>query len=143
MRESIRRCARYAVLFCSPSGRSRMAESFCRCPPRYLPCDLLWEIREQYGTGALFAGEAVLFGWCFAFALLSDLYSVRFPVAGGALGFLCCTAAFGMCREDPCRAILKYVYLVCTFLCGGLWLITACFLWLFEHIPMSLKTEKR
>ena len=120
MRESVRRCARYAILFCPPSGRSRMAESFCRRMPRYLPCDLLREIRERYGIGALFTGEAVLFGWSFAFTFLSDLYSVRFPAEGSALGFLCCAAAFGLCREGSFRAVLKYGYLVCALFCGFL-----------------------
>ena len=120
-----------------------MSESFCRRMPRYLPCDLLREIRERYGIGALFTGEAVLFGWCFAFTFLSDLYSVRYPAEGSALGFLCCAAAFGLCREGPFRAVLKYGYLVCALFCGGPWLVTACFLWLFEHIPTALKTEKR
>ncbi|MBR6706599.1 MAG: hypothetical protein IKI84_07970 [Clostridia bacterium] len=80
MRESVKQCARYAVLLYSPSGRYQIAESFCLRMPRNLPCDLLWEIRERYGSGALFVGEGIQFGWCLAFELLLDLYSARFPV---------------------------------------------------------------
>ena len=80
MSDIIRQCAKYAGLFYDPAGRYRIAESVCRRPPKYLPCDLLTEIRKQFGAGALLAADAVLFGWCLAAALLSDLLSARFPV---------------------------------------------------------------
>ena len=134
MRETLRQCARYAVLFCFPSARFQIAEGICRRMPLYLPCDLLQAVKERYGTGALLAAEAILFGWCFAFALVLDLYSGRHFPAGGILGFLCCAAAFTLCGEDRSRFLIKICYLLCTLSLGGSWLIAAGFLLVFERV---------
>ena len=139
MRDIFRQCAKYAVLFYSPVGRFQIAEGFCRRPPRYLPCDLLQEIKDRYGTKALFAADAILFGWCFAFTLLLDLLSARLFMVRGILGFFCCAAAFCLCGEDWDRFLMKLCYLVFSFVCGGSWFVAAGFMLAFEHLTMEPK----
>lgn len=135
MRDTLRQCAKYAMMFYSPAGRFQIAERFCGRTPRYLPCDLLREIRERHGLGGLFAADAILFGWCFAFTFVLDLLSARLFALKSILGFFCCAAAFSLCGEDRSRALLKVCYLAFALLNGGSWCLTAGFLFLFEHIP--------
>ncbi len=139
VRELFGHCAKYAVLFCFPDRRFQIAEALCRRAPRYLPCELLWEIKARYGRGALLMADAILFGWCFVLTLLLDLFSVRLLLVGGMLGFLCCMAAFSLCGEDRSRSLIKVFYLLWVFFSGGSWLIAACFMLLLEHIPMERK----
>lgn len=143
VRETIRQCARYAVSFYSPARRFQIAAGYCHRPPRYLPCDLLQEIKKRHGPGGLFAADAVLFGWCLAFTLVLDLLSARLRMAGGVLGFLCCTAAFTLCGEDRSRFLLKFCYLAFALTCGGSWFVTAGFMLAFEHITMRPEKERR
>ena len=135
MRDTIRLCAKYAVLFYAPARRFQIAENFCRRPPRYLPCELLREIKARHGIGGLFAADAVLFGWCFAFTIVLDLLPARLPAAKSILGFFCCIAAFSLCGEDRSISLLKLCFLSFALLNGGSWFFTAIFLFLFEHIP--------
>ena len=130
----LRSCARYAVLFYSPRGRARIAEEICGRPCEYLPSDLLAAVRKRYGIRGLLAADAVLFGWCFIAAALLDLFSPGLPVRSGIPGFLCCAAAFGMCRENIPHRLLKLAYLILAFTQSGPWLAVFGFLLVTEHI---------
>ena len=139
MREPFGHCAKYAILFYFPNRRFQLAEDFCHRAPRYLPCELLQEIKARYGRGALLMADAILFGWCFVLTLLLDLFSARLLLAGGMLGFLCCMAAFSLCGEDKSRSLIKFCYLLWVLFSGGSWLIAACFMLLLEHLSMERK----
>ena len=135
MREVFKQCARYSVRFYAPDERLKIAAKICHCPPQYLPCDLLRAVKKQNGTFALLSANVILFGWCFAVALLLDLYSMHIFIYGDVLGFFCCIAAFCLCRDNWHRTMIKLCYLVYSFICGYSWFITACFMLAFEYIP--------
>ena len=142
MRELFKQCAKYSVRFYSPDERLQIATKICSCPPQYLPCDLLHAVKKQNGTFALLVANVILFGWCFAAALLLDMYSTHLVIYGDVLGFFCCIAAFCLCRDNWYRTMLKLCYLVYSFICGDSWFITACFMLAFEYITFYYKMQR-
>lgn len=129
---------RYALLFFSPEKRHSIARGLCGAGVLYLPGDILKTVRQQYGYRSMLLAETLLFGWCLAATLLMDLLWPGNRPLKGIAGSLCCLASFGLCCDEPPRAMVKLVFIMLMALSFDSCFLTAVFLLIFERIAQAL-----
>ena len=133
------RILRYTLSFYSPEIRYGIASEVCGDRAKYVPGDMLYAINKRYGLLASLYADVILFGWCFAACLATDLLPLPDCLWTGLPAALSCVIAFGLCRDHVHRAVLKLGFICFSFFCPGWWTLTAFFLLVFEHLIFNRK----
>lgn len=137
MKDLAYRMLRYTLSFYSPEIRYDIASEICGGMAKYVPGDMLHTIKKRYGLFTSLYSDVILFGWCFAVCLATDLLPLPNGLWTGLPAALSCVIAFGLCRDHVFRAVLKLGFICFSFFCPGWWTLTAAFLLVFEHLVFN------
>ena len=130
---------KYVVNMFVPSGSRKISYVLCGGAESRPISGILRKLYKEFGMTGLIKGDLILFGWALALTAVSDVFFNSTPVLQTATGAVICFFMSHVMDDDIPHALLITAFIIANCEIGGLWVLTALFIILFEHI--NLKRE--